>query len=539
MENDDMKEQTHISISDEDQCTRRMMRYQDEGWRVCIDYMRLNSATRKDHFPLPFIDQMLERLAGHEYYCFLDGYSGYNQIAVAPGDQEKTAFTCPYGVFAYRRMPFGLCNAPATFQRCMMSIFSDMIEKHIEESKPRLLRWILLLQEFDIEIRDKKGSENIVADHLSRLEKVEENEDIRPIRDQFADEHIFAITTVPWFADFANFKVGGTIPSEFTYQQRRKFIHDAKFYVWDEPFLYKRGVDGLLRRCVPEEEQEKRLFRVQSDSCSTRGSRENCIYMSVWGICLSKNAIWIMNQNHGCLDGSYYYKNLTLRSGIKRGQRTLWLTTYLDWRRLKRMRTSDRFEINLLMSTSLPLPRYLGLPTLLNFKVGGTIPSDFTYQQRKKFIHDAKFYVWDEPFLYKRGVDGLLGRCVPEEGQEKVMWHCHDSEYGGHFSGDRTAARVLQSGLFWPSLFKDAFNHVKKCDRCQCTGNISKRDEMPQNPVLEVEVFDVWAIATPTNDSKQVIAFLKKNIFARFGVPRALLDDDGNKPEYGIPSKEI
>ncbi|KAG5540097.1 hypothetical protein RHGRI_020361 [Rhododendron griersonianum] len=85
------------------------------GWRVCIDYRKLNSMTRKDHFPLPFIDQMLERLAGHEYYCFLDGYSGYNQIPIAPEDQEKTTFTCPYGTFAYRRMPFGLCNAPATF----------------------------------------------------------------------------------------------------------------------------------------------------------------------------------------------------------------------------------------------------------------------------------------------------------------------------------------------------------------------------------------------------------------------------------------
>ncbi|XP_072088094.1 uncharacterized protein [Arachis hypogaea] len=102
------------------------------GWRMCIDYRRLNTATRKDHFPLPFIDQMLERLAGHEYYCFLDGYSGYNQIAVDPQDQEKTAFTCPSGVFAYRRMPFGLCNAPATFQRCMLSIFSDMVEKFLE-----------------------------------------------------------------------------------------------------------------------------------------------------------------------------------------------------------------------------------------------------------------------------------------------------------------------------------------------------------------------------------------------------------------------
>ena len=102
------------------------------GWRICIDYWKLNKATRKDHFPLPFLYQMLDRLAGHEYYCFLDGYSGYNQISIAPEDQEKTTFTCPYGTFAFRRMPFGLCNAPGTFQRCMMAIFSDMVERTIE-----------------------------------------------------------------------------------------------------------------------------------------------------------------------------------------------------------------------------------------------------------------------------------------------------------------------------------------------------------------------------------------------------------------------
>ncbi|GJV68287.1 reverse transcriptase domain-containing protein [Tanacetum coccineum] len=100
------------------------------GWRVCIDYRKLNEATRKDHFPLPFIDQMLERLAGNEYYCFLDGFSGYFQIPIDPKDQEKTTFTCPYGTFAYRCMPFGLCNAPSTFQRCMMAIFQ--IEKTME-----------------------------------------------------------------------------------------------------------------------------------------------------------------------------------------------------------------------------------------------------------------------------------------------------------------------------------------------------------------------------------------------------------------------
>ncbi|KAG9449972.1 hypothetical protein H6P81_009937 [Aristolochia fimbriata] len=102
------------------------------GWRMCINYRKLNTSTRKDHFPLPFIDQMLEKLAGNKFYCFLDGYSGYFQIPIAPEDKEKTTFTCPYGTFAYRRMPFGLCNAPTTFQRCMMALFHDMIGKMME-----------------------------------------------------------------------------------------------------------------------------------------------------------------------------------------------------------------------------------------------------------------------------------------------------------------------------------------------------------------------------------------------------------------------
>nr|GEZ45898.1 reverse transcriptase domain-containing protein [Tanacetum cinerariifolium] len=79
------------------------------------------------------MDQMLEHLAGNEYYCFLDGFSGYFQIPIDPKDQEKSTFTCPYRTFAYKRMPFGLCNAPGTFQRCMMAIFHDMIEKTMEE----------------------------------------------------------------------------------------------------------------------------------------------------------------------------------------------------------------------------------------------------------------------------------------------------------------------------------------------------------------------------------------------------------------------
>ncbi|GKD09466.1 reverse transcriptase domain-containing protein [Tanacetum coccineum] len=102
------------------------------GWRVCIDYRKLNEATAKDHFPLLFMDQMLERLAGNKYFCFLDGFSRYFQIPIDPNDQEKTTFTFPFRTYAYRRIPFGLCNAPATFQRCMLAIFHDMIEESVE-----------------------------------------------------------------------------------------------------------------------------------------------------------------------------------------------------------------------------------------------------------------------------------------------------------------------------------------------------------------------------------------------------------------------
>nr|GEU67638.1 DNA-directed DNA polymerase [Tanacetum cinerariifolium] len=256
------------------------------GWRVRIDYRKLNDDTKKYHFPLPFMDQMLERLAENEFYCFLDGFLGYFQIHIDPQDQEKTTFTCPYGTFAYRRMPFGLCNAPghkisksgievdrakvdviaklrhpttvkgvrsllghAGFYRRFIQDFSKIarpmtrllkketpfvfskecieafntlkkklteapilvvpdwnlpFELMCDDAKPSLLRWVLLLQEFDITILDKKGSENLAADHLSRLENPHqdllENKDID---ENFQLETLGSLTNhnISWFAD--------------------------------------------------------------------------------------------------------------------------------------------------------------------------------------------------------------------------------------------------------------------------------------------------------------------------------------------------
>jgi hypothetical protein len=102
------------------------------GRWMCIDYRKLNKATKKDHFPLPFIDEMLERLANHAYFCFLDGYTGFMQIPIHSDDQHKTTFTFPYGTFAYRRMSFGLCNTPTSFQHCLMAVFLEIVEEIVE-----------------------------------------------------------------------------------------------------------------------------------------------------------------------------------------------------------------------------------------------------------------------------------------------------------------------------------------------------------------------------------------------------------------------
>ena len=200
-----------------------------------------------------------------------------------------------------------------------------------------------------------------------------------------------------------------------------------------------------------------------------------------------------------------------------------------------------------------PLPWYADFA---NFLVAGVYPPGMTYQQRKKFKADVKYYFWEEPFLFKVGIDGIFRRCVPHEEVHSILFHCHSSAYGGHASSSKTAAKVLQSGFFWPTIFKDAHSFVLSCDQCQRTGNITRRSEMPQQPILEVEIFDVWGIdfmgpfpsskgyehilvavdyvskwveALPCAkaDANAVKRLFKDTIFPRFGMPRVVISDGG------------
>ena len=130
----------------------------------------------------------------------------------------------------------------------------------------------------------------------------------------------------------------------------------------------------------------------------------------------------------------------------------------------------------------------------VNYLVGGVLPPDQSFHQKKKFLADVRRFYWDEPNLFKHYADQIIRRCVPDEEIESILRHCHELEYGGHFGENKTAAKVLQSGFCWPTLFRDAHAFAKACDRCQRTRNISRKNEMPLQSILEVELFDVWGI---------------------------------------------
>ena len=137
-----------------------------------------------------------------------------------------------------------------------------MMEK---EAKPRLIRWVLLLQEFDMEIKDKRGSENMVADHISRLESNKGIEDRTEIEESFLDELLLAMEAhLPSYADFVNYLACNVLPLGLSSQQKKKFLYDIKLYQWDDPLLFKRCPDQVMSRCVPQEEQLEILFKCHS-----------------------------------------------------------------------------------------------------------------------------------------------------------------------------------------------------------------------------------------------------------------------------------
>nr|ACY01934.1 hypothetical protein [Beta vulgaris] len=544
------------------------------GWRMCIDYRKLNVATKKDHFPLPFIDQMLERLACHSHFCYLDGYSGFFQIPIHPDDQEKTTFTCPYGTFAYRRMPFGLCNAPATFQRCMMAIFSEFIESIME----------IFMDDFSV------YGINFDACLLNLTKVLKRCEDVHlvlnwekchfMVTEGVVLGHIISERGIQ--VDKAKIQVIEQLPPPVNVKGVRGFLGHAGFYrrfikdfskiakpltqllLKDAPFLFtneclvsfNRIKQALITAPIIRSPDWTLPFEIMCDA--------------------SDYAVGaVLGQRKDNILHAIYYASKTLdeaQVNYATTEKELLAVVYA----LDKFRTyllgskvivyTDHAALKYLLAKKEAKPRLIRWILLLqefdleirDKKGAENVVAD--HLSRLQYADMEEGLPIDDSFPD----DKLLAvtsvtpwRCIPEWEVHDILKHSHSLPCGGHAGPSKTVAKVLQSGFYWPTLFHDASMFVKSCDACQRTGNISRRHEMPQTPILEVELFDVWgidlmgpfpsssgnnfilvavdyvskwveAIASPTNDSKVVMKMFKKIIFPRFGVPRVVISDGGS-----------
>ena len=594
------------------------------GWRMCIDYRKLNTATRKDHYPLPFIDQMLERLAKHKYFCYLDGYSGFFQIPIHPDDQEKTTFTCPYGTFAYRRVPFGLCNAPATFQRCMTAIFSDYIESIMEVFMDdfsvygsdfdvclhNLSKVLKRCEEVNLVLNWEKChfmvNEGVVLGHLISERGIQvDKAKIEVIEKLSPPVNVKGVRSFLGHAGFYRrfIKDFSKIAKPLT----QLLLKDATFVFTDACLeSFNRIKEALISAPIIQSPDWNLPFEIMCDASdyavgAVLGQRKDKVLHAIYYASKTLDeaqvnyattekellaVVYALDKFRAYLIGSKVIVHtdhsalkylLAKKEAKPRLIRWILLLQEFDLEikdkkgaenvvadHLSRLRFNsdiasstpidDSFPDDHLFSVATQTPWYADFA---NFCVSGSHPPELTYQQRKRFYHDAKQYFWDDPFLYRKCADGIFRRCVPEFEVHDILKHCHSLACGGHHGPSKTAAKVLQSGFFWPSLFKDARAFCLACDACQRTGNISKRHEMPQTGILEVEIFDVWgvdfmgpfpsscgmryilvavdyvskwveAVGSVTNDSKVVMKLFKNIIFPRFGVPRTVISDGGS-----------
>nr|GEV13399.1 reverse transcriptase domain-containing protein [Tanacetum cinerariifolium] len=429
------------------------------SWRVCIDYRKLNEATRKDHFPLPFMDQMLERLAGNQYYCFLDGFSGYFQIPINLKDQEEATFTCPYEMFSYRRMPFGLCNAPGTFQRCIVAIFHDMIEKTME----------VFMEDFSV-------FENYFHTCLSHLKKMLKRCEDTNLCLNWEKSHFMVkegivlghkVSKEGIEVDKA--KVNGItkLPHPTTVKAPILIAPD-----WDMPFELMYDARDFAIGAVLGQHQEKHFRPIQY----ARSENLAAIHLSR-----------LENPHQNVLDPKEINESFPLETlnlvSTRGNSSTLWFADFA------------------------------------NYHAGNFVVNGMSSQHKNKFFKDVKHYFWDDPFLFKICVDQVIRRCVQSQEAIDILKACHYGPIGGHHGPNYTANKVFDSGFYWPTIYRDAQDLVKNCDGIDFMGPFPSSRGNKYIPVaIDYLSKLVEAKTLPTNDARVVCKFLK-NLFAIFGPP--------------------
>ncbi|CAM8917246.1 unnamed protein product [Rhodiola kirilowii] len=491
------------------------------GWRMCIDYRKLNAVTRKDHFPLPFIDQMLDRLAGKPYFCFLDGFSGYNQIPIAPEDQENTTFTCPFGTFAFRRMSFGLCNAPGTFQRVVTSIFSDMIgifikvfmddftiygdtfDACLDNLSTVLARCVSMNLVLNYEKCHFMVTHGVVLGHVVSQEGIE--------------------------VDKSKIDLIMTLPYPSTVRDIQSFLGHAGFY--------RRFIKDFSKKALPL----STLLQKEVPFEFTNACKEafNELKKALTSTPIIQTPDWKKPFEIMC-DASDFAMGAVLGQKIDKKAGVIYYAS----------RTLDPAQRNYstiekeLLAVVFALEKFR--PYLLGAKV--IVYSDHAairYLMKKK---EAKprlirwillLQEFDVEIRDKKGIENTVADHLSRIVREDEEGHITESFPDEHLY-------AVSTKVPW---YASIVNYL-------VGGNVSARNEMPQVPIMVNDVFDIWGIdfmgpfpvscgytyilvaldyvskwveakATRCDDAKTVIDFLRTNLFCRYGVPKAIISDQG------------
>ncbi|XP_027157814.1 uncharacterized protein LOC113759438 [Coffea eugenioides] len=468
------------------------MRLQN-GWKMCIDFRKLNAATRKDHFPLPFIDEMLERLAvyGDSFDQCLDHLTKILKRCIETNlvlNYEKCHFMVKEGiVLGHVVSSRGIEEVPFIFgDDCKLSfdtLKGMLTTAPIIQPPDWKLSFELMCDASQYAVGAVLGQRSGKCSHVIYYA----SKTLTPAQCNYTttEKELLAIV--------------------FAFEKFRSYLLGSKVTVYSD--------HAALKYLLSKRESKPRLIR--------------------W-VLLLQEFDWEIKDRKGVDNSVADHLSRLIREE-------------------EAVPISEVFPDEHLFYLKGKEPWYADI---VNFLVSHKFPIGMSKSKRDKIVHDSRYYIWDEPYLWKIGSDQIIRRCVPESETPSILTHCHNYACGGHFGPKRTARKILDCGFYWETLFRDAYAFCKSCEKCQKFGSLSHRDEMPQVPMLFCEVFDVWGMdfmgpfpssfgflyillavdyvskwveakATRTNDSQVVVGFLKSHIFSRFGVPRAIISDQG------------
>nr|GEV04966.1 reverse transcriptase domain-containing protein [Tanacetum cinerariifolium] len=481
------------------------------GWRVCIDYRKLNEATRKHHFPLPFMDQMLERLAGNEYYCFLDGFFGYFQIPIDPRNQEKTTFTVPT-----KCLPIDACLSACAMHR---ERFKDKMLQRCEDTNLSL-NWekSQFMVKEGIVLGHKISKKEIKVDRakVDVIAKLPHPTTVKGVRSFLGHAGFYR----RFIQDFSKISRPMThlleknTPFIFSedyikaFQTFKKKLTEAPILIapnWDLPFELMCDASDFAIGAVLGQRHEKHFkpilyaSKMMNNTESNYTTTEKEMLAVVYAFKKFRSYL-IMNKSIVHTDHSALKYLFAKKDAKVRLLRWVLLLQEFDFKVLDtkgaenlaadhRSRLENPYE-NVLdpkgINETFPLET-LSMVTFrgdsidpwfadfANYHAGNFIIKRMTSQQKNKFFKDVKHYFWDDPFLFKICADQVIRRCVHGKEALDILVACHNGPAGGHHGANLTAKKIFDAGFFWPTIYKDAHEFVKNYDSYQRQGKISQQ----------------------------------------------------------------